>query len=162
MPATCYRTKLEYKKIAARLTLKGAIFIIQTPIIVATLVAFRNLPAIFCRRYYPVSNFFFTFNWKVIIPCFLFSVRVLEEEIGSLRQEHNCCHQNLDHISGILQRNEYEMRTEEAKLSAARKKAALIVEKIRAVESQQEPESADVLVFVRIVRMFCYGSNCYH
>ena len=54
------------------------------------------------------------------------------------------------------------MRTEEAKLSAARKKAALIVEKIRAVESQQEPESADVLVFVRIVRMFCYGSNCYH
>ena len=86
--------------------------------------------------------------------CFFLLIRVLEEEIDSLRHEHNCCRQNLERISGIIQKNECEFRTEETKLSATRREASLIIEKIRVVESQQEPEPADVLVFVSTFECF--------
>ena len=68
-----------------------------------------------------------------------------------LKQEHDRVRSCLDRSSQQIQNNDGECRTEENRLNALRKDLHTVRERIRNLESQQEPEPPDVLTFVRFV-----------
>jgi len=75
-----------------------------------------------------------------------------------LKQERERVRSNLDRSSQHIQNNDGECRTEENRLNTLRKELHSVREKIRNLESQQEPEPPDVLTFVRFVDIFSFLS----
>jgi hypothetical protein len=75
-----------------------------------------------------------------------------------LKQERERVRSNLDRSSQHIQNNDGECRTEENRLNALKKDLHSVREKIRNLESQQEPEPPDVLTFVRFVDIFSFLS----
>ena len=73
-------------------------------------------------------------------------LRNLEEEISGLRREVDQTRAKSEENLANIRLNETELRIEEAKLSATRREFNEIRDKMRLLESQQEPEPTDVNV----------------
>jgi len=74
------------------------------------------------------------------------TIRNLEEEISGLRREVDQTRAKSEENLANIRLNETELRIEEAKLSATRREFNEIRDKMRLLESQQEPEPTDVNV----------------
>lgn len=72
----------------------------------------------------------------------------MEEEIGNLRAEEERSRQVVTNLSGQVQKNETELRSEENRLNSARRELGNIREKKRTLEAETEPEPADVRALV--------------
>lgn len=65
-----------------------------------------------------------------------------------MRQEEENYKQIQKNLNSQIQNNECQLRSEEAKQTSTRKEHGAVIEKIRMLESEKEPEPTDVLALV--------------
>lgn len=65
-----------------------------------------------------------------------------------MRREEEGARKKAMQLNSQVQNNETELRSEESKLQSTRKELMSVCEKIRSLESENEPEPTDVLALV--------------